>query len=135
MLTLESLLLLSIFFWYISTFNQLITIKPELRNKIKTFVAMAPPFAGASKLLDVFLYGSHDFDTEISVLGFDILKVALDPFGQSIAYNTIPTLIELRPLPAISKLVGNNDYKEFILAINELINEEKECGDTNYLEI
>ena len=78
----ESLLLFSIFFWYISTFNQLITIKPELRNKIKTFVAMAPPFAGASKLLDVFLYGSHDFDTEISIFCFDILKVALDSFVQ-----------------------------------------------------
>ena len=43
---------------------------------------MAPPFAGASKLLDVFLYGSHDFDTEISIFCFDILKVALDSFVQ-----------------------------------------------------
>ena len=86
---------------------------------------MAPPFAGASKLLDVFLYGSHDFDTEISIFGFDILKVALDPFGQSIAYNTIPTLIELRPLPSISKLIGNNDYKEFIFDIKKLLMKKK----------
>ena len=118
-------------FGTIATLNQLVTIKPELRNKIKTFVAMAPPFSGASKLLDVFLYGSHDFDTEISIIGYDLLKVALDPFGQSIAYNSVPTLIELRPLPAIAKLVGNSDYKEFILALKELINEENECGDTN----
>ena len=118
-------------FGTIATLNQLITINPDLRNKIKTFVAMAPPFSGASKLLDVFLYGSHDFDTTINVVGYDVLKVALDPFGQSIAYNTIPTLIELRPLPAIAKLVNKEEYKDFIKALNELIEEEKICGDTN----
>ena len=118
-------------FGTIATLNQLITINPELKSKIKTFVAMAPPFSGASKLLDVFLYGSHDFDTKISIIGYDILKVGLDPFGQSIAYNSMPTLVELRPLPAIAKLVGKEDYKEFINALKELIEEEKQCGDIN----
>ena len=116
-------------FGNLNILHQLVDGDEELLKKIKKFVAIAPPFAGASKLLDVFLTGSHDFDTTISIIGFDILKVKYDPFGQSIAYNSIPLLAELRPLPIFSQLFKQSKYKKFAEAINNIYKVEKECKD------
>ena len=41
----------------------------EFLKKIKKFIAVAPPFAGAAKLLDAFLHGLNDWNKEIDILG------------------------------------------------------------------
>ena len=42
-------------------------------KKIKKFVALAPPFAGSSKLLDGFFHGINDWNKEIEVMGKKIV--------------------------------------------------------------
>ena len=38
-------------------------------KKIKKFIAIAPPYAGATKLLDAFLHGLNDWNKEIDIMG------------------------------------------------------------------
>ena len=115
-------------FGSLNVLHQLVAGDEKFLKKIKKFVAISPPFAGASKLLDVFLYGSHDFDTKISIIGFDILKVKYDSFGQSIGYNSLPTLAELRPLPILSELFKKKEYFNFSQAIKNIFDVEKICS-------
>ena len=95
----------------------------DLLPKIKKFVAIGPPFAGATKLLTGYLHGLKDFDHILS---------SFHPFGQSLLFKSVPTATELRPLPIFSKLLKNPEYKEFIEAINERLTLEKKYINDNY---
>ena len=50
------------------TLNNLINNEnKDLLPKIKKFIAIGPPFAGATKLLDAFLHGIEDFNAFIII--------------------------------------------------------------------
>lgn len=114
-----------------STLSTLMKMDKSITSKIKKFIAVAPPFAGADELLDVFLYGMHNFDFEIKIGKKEIFKVNYDVFGQNMIYKAMPILAELRPQSYINQLFASEKYKEFGKAILERIDLETECEDKN----
>lgn len=95
-------------------------------KKIKKFIAMAPPFAGSSKLLDVFLHGMKDFDTSNP-----IIKTNFNIFGQYLIYKSLPTVLELRPLPIAAKIFTDSEYSELGDAIRDILSIERDCQSTD----
>ena len=104
---------------------------PSITSKIRKFIAVAPPFAGADELIDVYLNGMHGFDFEIKIGKVEIFKVNYDVFGQYMFYKAVPIITELRPQPFINKLFTSEKYKEFGEAVRERINLENECENKN----
>ena len=78
----------------------------DLNPKIKKFIAIGPPFAGATKLLDAFLHGLKDFDQGLT---------SFHKFGQFLMLKSIPTLTELKPFPFISQLFSDKYYSDFAI--------------------
>lgn len=111
--------------------SQLLKAKPQTLSKIKQFIALAPPFAGASKLQDVFMYGHRDFNIDLKIKDASIFKVNFDTFGQRMLFKSIPAIDELRPLPIINELFTSSKYKELGEALKERINLEKKCQNEN----
>ena len=90
----------------------------EFLKKIKKFVAIAPPFSGSSKLLDVFLHTSKDFD---------IGATFYPAFGQYLMYKSLPTIMELKPQPMPAKIFTDPEYKELGDALKERLEIERDC--------
>ena len=104
----------------------------DLLSKIKKFLCFAPPIAGSSTLLDIFLKGMRAWGLKFNLFGKEITIANYDIFGQFMMYYSMPTLVELRPLPIINKILnGYDDYFDFAQAINERINLEDNCYDVN----
>jgi alpha-beta hydrolase superfamily lysophospholipase len=57
--------------------GNLLRMREDIKNKVKSFVPIVPPFAGASHLLEAYLYGLTDFNTEIKIGNFFDFKVIL----------------------------------------------------------
>ena len=102
----------------------------DLLPKIKKFVAVAPPFAGSSKLLDVFLHGMNDWNKSFDILGKHITITNYNIFGQNMMYKSLPVLTELRPLPIAAKIFTDSKYKELGDALKERINYEIKCQNS-----
>ena len=96
-------------------------------SKIKKWISLAPPFAGASKATEYFLNGMDDFNRE---LGFIKGYLWFERFGQKIMMKSIPTIYELKPFSVFADLFEDEKYKEFAEAIRERITLEKNCRDT-----
>ena len=111
--------------------NLVKTENKDLLSKIKKFVAVAPPFAGSSKLLDVFLHGMNDWNKSFDIFGKTITISNYNIFGQNLMYKVLPVLTELRPLPIAAKLFTDSKYKEFGDAIKERISFENRCKELN----
>ena len=108
------------------TLHNLVSEKnKDLLPKIKKFISIGPPFAGATKLLDGYLHGLKDFNQIKDTAYFY-------PFGQSLLFKSVPTITELRPLPIFSKLIQDPKYAEFIEAINERMYLENEYVKSKY---
>ena len=114
--------------------NELIKISPELKNKIKCFVPIVPPFAGSSHLIQAYLYGLGDFNTEINIIDLIKIKIELTYFSESLYFSSVPVLGELRPQYGIITALQKPEYSKLKLAIEELIEFEKECGPINCSE-
>ena len=99
----------------------------DLLPKIKKFVAIAPPFAGSSKLLDVFLHGMNEWNKSFTILGKKITITNYNIFGQQMMYETIPVITELRPLPIAAQIFTDSKYKLLGDALRERIAYEKKC--------
>ena len=101
----------------------------DLLKKIKKFIAIAPPFSGSDKLLDVFLKGHHEWDYSFEIFG-EVIKITdFDLFGQQMMFSSMPMLFELRPLSGIVDYINaNKDFKEALL---ERLNLEKNCDEKN----
>jgi hypothetical protein len=111
----------------LNTLNSLVKSDKEILKKIKKFIAVGPPFAGAPKGLELFLHGSSEFNTKFTFQRFDILNVKLDEFGQRLALPLTPVGYELRPNPILFKLFNDEKYKDFKSALVERFSLEKEC--------
>lgn len=110
------------------TLSNLVNTKnQDLLPKIKKFIAVAPPFAGSSKLLDVFLHGMNDWNKSFDILGKEIKITNYNIFGQFMMYKTLPTITELRPLPIAAKLFTSEEYKSLGDALRERISYERKC--------
>ena len=103
----------------------------DLLPKIKKFVAIAPPFAGSSKLLDIFLHGMNEWTKVIDIFGSKCRITNYNVFGQNMMYKSLPTITELRPLPIAAKIFTDQAYKQLGDAIKERINYENQCRN-NY---
>ena len=112
-------------------YNELLKSSPELLKKIKSFVPIVPPFAGASHLLEAYLYGLGDFDTEINIVDIATIKVELNKFSESLYFSPTPIVGELRPQAGLLKALEKPEYSPLKLAIEELIKVEKECWNKN----
>ena len=75
--------------------NKLIKSSPELKKKIKAFVPIVPPFAGASHLLEAYLYGLSEFNTVVNILDITSLVVELSYFSESLYFSRTPVVAEL----------------------------------------
>ena len=110
------------------SYGTLLTLTNLLKNekdktflrKIKKFIAMAPPFSGATKLLDVFLHTTKDFDSD---------KSYYHPFGQYLMYKSLPTIMELRPKSMAAKIFTDNTYNELGNAIRNRLEIERDCKE------
>ena len=111
--------------------NQLVKISPDLVKKIKGFVPIVPPFAGASHLLEAYLYGLGDFDTIINIIDIATLKIEMTKFSESLYFSMAPVVAELRPQPGVMTALQKPEYYPLKLAIEELVQVEKECWDKN----
>ena len=114
------------------SFGNLITLhnliakeNQDLIPKIKKFISIGPPFAGATKLLNAYLHDLKDFNVKL------ISKFYT--FGQSLLFKSAPVLSELKPLPIFSKINKQEQYSNFVKAIKERINLEK-CLNKNNCE-
>lgn len=101
------------------------TSNKDLLPKIKKFIAIGPPFAGSTDLIDFFFHGLTMMKRTISQIG---IETEFDNFGKEIMAHTMPTVMELRPLPIGGKLFNSEQYIEFADAIRERIKLEKDCG-------
>ena len=111
------------------SFGNLITLNcltknPSSANKIKKWISLAPPFAGATKAIEYFLHGIKDFDND-----FQVFKTEFKPFGQYMMLKSIPTVYELKPFNIFSEIFDSSEYTDFGSAIRERIALE------NYVEI
>ena len=112
------------------SYGTLITLTNLIKNeknttflkKIKKFIAMAPPFSGSTKLLDIFLHGTKDFNSKFTNYPL---------FGQYLMYKSLPTMMELRPLPIAAKIFTDSSYKELGNALKDRLEIEKNC-EKNY---
>lgn len=103
----------------------------DFLKKIKKFLAIAPPFAGATKLLDAFLHGLNEWNKEIDILGKKIVISNYNVFGQLYMYKTLPTITELRPLPIAAKIFTDAKYKVLGDAVKSRIDLETKCRNQN----
>ena len=109
----------------------LLRMREDIRSKVKSFVPIVPPFAGASHLLEAYLYGLKDLNTEIKIGDLYTFRVELTPFSESLYFSYAKVVAELRPQFSLIEEIKKKEYSKLKLAIEELINEEKECGDKN----
>ena len=112
-------------------YNEFLKMTPSLLKKIKSFVPIVPPFAGASHLLEAFLYGLGDFNTEINIAELINIKIEMTKFSESLYFSPAPVVGELRPQNGLLKALAKPEYKKLKKAIEELINVEKDCWDKN----
>ena len=96
-------------------------------KKIKKFIAIGPPFSGATKLMDAFFHGLTTWNKEIELFGKKIVVSNYNIFGQLLMYKTLPTITELRPLSIAAKIFTDNKYTKLGEAIRERINAETKC--------
>jgi hypothetical protein len=106
----------------------------DLIPKIKKFVAIAPPFAGSSKLLDIYLHGMNEFGKTINIMGKELVLTNYNKFGQNMMYQSIPILKELRPLPIAAKIFTDQKYKTLGDALRERIQFEDSCKNLKSCE-
>ena len=99
----------------------------NLMKKIKKFIAMAPPFSGSSKLVDIFLHGNRD----IMDINLIVLKVNYNIFGQYLLYKSLPVAMELRPLSIAAKIFTDKSYSEISEALKGRLEIERDCETTN----
>ena len=111
--------------------GNLVRMRQDLRNKIKSFVPMVPPFAGASHLLEAYLYGLNDFDHEVKIGDFIDIKVTVSKFSQSLYFSYSPVIAELRPQFYLINELMKPEFNKLKLALDELIQVEKLCWDKN----
>lgn len=109
----------------------LFRMREDIKNKIKSFVPIVPPFAGASHLLEAYLYGLTDFNTEIKIGNFFDFKVVLTKFSESMYFSYAPVVAELRPQYSLIEELMKPEYNKLKLAVEELLQVEKECWDKN----
>ena len=72
-----------------------------------------------------------EFDTEINILNVIKMKIELTKFSESIYFNRAPVVGELRPQHGFIKALEKPEYAKLKLAVEDLINVEKECWDKN----
>ena len=94
----------------------------EFIKKIKKFVALAPPFSGSTKLLDIFLHGTKDFNVK------KIIEIThYHSFGQFLMYKSLPTMMELRPQSIAAKIFTEPEYSELGNSLKERLEIENKC--------
>ena len=96
-------------------------------NKVKKFIAIAPPFAGATKLLDAFFHGLQNWNKEFEFFGSKIVITNYNTFGQLLMYKSLPTLTELRPLPIAANIFTDSKYSKLGDAIKSRLDVETKC--------
>jgi hypothetical protein len=113
----------------LNTLDELIGDDDKFLSKIKKFIAIAPPFAGSTKAVDILLHGNKEFNTKISIKYYDLLNVELDEFSQRMVSPYSPAIYELKPNPVLFNLFSDEKYARFKDAINERIELEKKCKE------
>ena len=83
---------------------------------------MAPPFSGSTKLLDIFLHGTKDFNVK------KIIEIThYHSFGQFLMYKSLPTMMELRPQSIAAKIFTEPEYSELGNSLKERLEIENKC--------
>ena len=111
--------------------GNLYNLKDEIKNKVKSFVPIVPPFAGASHLLEAYLYGLTEFNQEIKIGTLFDFKVEITKFSESLYFGYAPVVAELRPQFSLIEELTKPEFNKLKLAIEELVQVEKECWDKN----
>ena len=111
------------------SFGNLVTLNglkkyPELKDKIKKWISLAPPFGGATKAAENFIHGITDFNFDV-IPKFSYSE--FHKFGQFLMLKSIPTVYELKPYSIFYKLFNSVKYANFAEAIRKRIILENEC--------
>jgi len=118
-------------FGCLNALEELIGEDSKFLSKIKKFIAISPPFAGASKAVEILLNGSKEFDANVNFSGFDLLDVELSSFAQKLLSPFFPPMYELKPNPALFSIFHDKKYIRLREAISERIDLEKSCRENN----
>ena len=109
----------------------LLRMRKDILSKVKSFVPIVPPVAGASHLLEAYFYGLKDLNTEIKIRDIYNFTVKLTPFSESLYFSYAPVVAELRPQYSLIEELNKDEFAKLKLAVKELIKEEEECWDKN----
>lgn len=97
--------------------------KDELKSMVKHVISIAPPLAGSSKVDQLLVSGSNEFDLANKFNGF--IDVSFDRTYQSISSPFLRSGFQLNNIDYYSLLDNNTYYKDLIDAIQERIEYEK----------
>ena len=112
----------------VTFYNNLVYKKnKDIIPKIKKFVAVGPPFAGSSYLIDIFFEKGNKYQRTVDVAGQKVIA-KFDEFGFAMIINKTPTAVDLRPLPIIGDIFSKKGYEIFAEAMKERFFLEKKCG-------
>ena len=112
----------------VTFYNNLVYKKnKDIITKIKKFVAVGPPFAGSSYLIDIFFEKGNKYQRTVDVAGQKVIA-KFDEFGFAMIINKTPTAVDLRPLPIIGDIFSKKGYEIFAEAMKERFFLEKKCG-------
>ena len=112
----------------VTFYNNLVYKKnKDIIPKIKKFVAVGPPFAGSSYLIDIFFEKGNKYQRTVDVAGQKVIA-KFDEFGFGMIINKTPTAVDLRPLPIIGDIFSKKGYEIFAEAMKERFFLEKKCG-------
>ena len=112
----------------VTFYNNLVYKKnKDIIPKIKKFVAVGPPFAGSSYLIDIFFEKGNKYQRTVDVAGQKVIA-KFDEFGFGMIINKTPTTVDLRPLPIIGDIFSKKGYEIFAEAMKERFFLEKKCG-------
>jgi hypothetical protein len=114
-------------FGSLNTLSSLLSSNKDLLKKIKKFIAVGPPFAGATKVLELYLHGNREFNQKFSLSFLDLFNVELDDFGQKLSLASTPVAYELKPNSILYRLFKNSEYSNFKSALEEIFLLEKIC--------
>jgi hypothetical protein len=115
----------------LNTLNQVFK-KSKITDAIERFVAITPPFLGASKAFTNLVLGTEEFKTELPFKSV----VNISNFAQKFFVRFMPVSYELNLKPnVLNSLVNDKKFRKFFEAIRDRQNLENVCVTGCYPEL
>lgn len=95
-----------------------------INSKIKRYIGLVPPFLGAAKVVEFFSTGSEEFRMKLFLSEY----IDISSQAQKFYATYMPVSYTLTLKPKLHQLTQLEEYKDFIDALKERFDLEKNCG-------